>query len=58
MSDQDKDETTLTLHYGLYLFLRMLFGLTNARSWFQHAMDIVLSTFHREDVYIFPKSIE
>jgi Reverse transcriptase (RNA-dependent DNA polymerase) len=39
----DRDKTTFTSHYGIYLFLRLPFGLRNAPATFQRAIDIILS---------------
>jgi Reverse transcriptase (RNA-dependent DNA polymerase) len=39
----DRDKTTFTCHVGTFRFKRMTFGLRNAPSTFQRAMDVILS---------------
>jgi Reverse transcriptase (RNA-dependent DNA polymerase) len=43
MHPDDRDKTTFTCHVGTFRFKRMPFGLRNARSTFQRAMDVILS---------------
>jgi RNase H-like domain found in reverse transcriptase/Reverse transcriptase (RNA-dependent DNA polymerase)/Integrase zinc binding domain len=40
---EDRDKTSFTCHVGTFRFLRMPFGLVNAPSTFQRAMDVILS---------------
>lgn len=65
MGPSDRNLTTLTSHFGLYRFLRMLFGLKNFPATFQHVMGIGLSSVFQmlflaylHDGIIFSKSIE
>lgn len=62
---RDKDHMTFTSHEGLYKFLRMRVGLSNARGTFQPAINVILSTDKRyfapvclDDVVIFERSVE
>jgi Reverse transcriptase (RNA-dependent DNA polymerase) len=43
MHPDDRDKTTFTCHVGTFRFKRMTFGLRNAPSTFQRAMDVILS---------------
>ena len=43
IAEKDKDKTTFTSHMGTFRYTRMPFGLRNAPSTFQRALDIVLS---------------
>ena len=40
---EDRDKTTFTSHTGLFWFLRLPFGLVNARASFERALHIILS---------------
>jgi Reverse transcriptase (RNA-dependent DNA polymerase) len=42
MHPDDRDRTTFTCHVGTFRFKRMPFGLRNAPSTFQRAMDVIL----------------
>lgn len=64
INERDCDETTFPLHYGLYRFIRMPFGLKSAPSMFQGANDMILSTvkwhfslIYLQDIVIFSKSV-
>jgi Reverse transcriptase (RNA-dependent DNA polymerase) len=43
MHPDDRDKTTFTCHVGTFRFKRMPFGLRNAPSTFQRAVDVILS---------------
>lgn len=65
IDEQDEDKTAFKSHHGLYRILRILFGLKNASTTFQRAMDSKLSTakwqlalVYLDDVVIFLRSIE
>ena len=56
----DQDKTTFATHVGTWRFIRMTFGLTNAPTTFQRALDIILSgakwqycLIYLDDVIIF-----
>jgi len=65
IAEQDRDKTTFTSHMGTYRYLRMPFGLRNAPSSFQRALDIILSgvrwrmcLVYIDDIIIFSKNRE
>ena len=43
VAEEDREKATLASHSGLYRFLRMPFGLKNAHTTCQWAVDIILS---------------
>jgi Reverse transcriptase (RNA-dependent DNA polymerase) len=56
----DQDKTAFTSHEGLYRFLRIPFGLTNAPATFQRMVDMILAGFtwksclvYLDDIIIF-----
>lgn len=64
LDEQKCEKSTFTLHYGLYRFIRMLFGLKNATSTFQRSMDVIKSKVKKQlvltyldDIAIIFKSI-
>ena len=65
IAEEDRDKTTFTSHLGTYRYLRMPFGLRNAPSTFQRALDIVLSgvrwrtcLVYLDDVIVFSQNNE
>lgn len=46
--DGDRDNTTFTIHHGIYLFIRMPFSLKNAPRTCQRALDVILSHVRRQ----------
>jgi hypothetical protein len=61
----DRDKNTLTCHVGIFRFKRIPFGLRNAPSTFQRAMDVILSGVHwqkylcyLDDIIVFSSSME
>ena len=65
IAEEDKDKTTFTSHMGTYRYLRMPFGLRNAPSTFQRALDIALSgvrwricLVYIDDVIVFSQNRE
>ena len=65
LADEDKDKTTFTTHMGTFRCLRMPFGLRNAPSSFQRALDIILSgvrwrfcLVYIDDIIVFSKNYE
>jgi Reverse transcriptase (RNA-dependent DNA polymerase) len=65
MHPDDRDKNTFTCHVGTFHFKRMPFGLRNAPSTFQRAMDIILSGVrwqkclsYLDDITVFSSSIE
>lgn len=64
-SKADIDKTTFTSHYGTYRFKRMPFGLQNAPTTFQRAIDVVLASVkwqfalvYLDDIIVFSQSID
>jgi Reverse transcriptase (RNA-dependent DNA polymerase) len=62
---EDCDKTTFTCHVGTFLFKSMPFGLRNAQSTFQRAMDVILSGVrwqeclcYLDDIIVFSSSME
>ena len=45
VAEEDREKTAFVCHAGLYQYLRMRFGLTNAPATFQRTLDIILSPF-------------
>ena len=65
IAEEDRDKTTFTCHVGLYRFIRMPFGLSNAPATFQRAMDIILSgvkwdicLVYLDDIIVYSPSYE
>jgi Reverse transcriptase (RNA-dependent DNA polymerase) len=65
MHPDDRDMTTFTSHVGRFRFKRMPFGLRNAPSTCQRAMDFILSGVrwqkclcYRDDIIVIPSSME
>jgi Reverse transcriptase (RNA-dependent DNA polymerase) len=65
MHPDDRGKTTFTCHVGIFRFKRMPFGLRNAPSTIQRAMDVILSGVRRlkclcylDDIIVFPSSME
>ena len=62
MDEKDKEKTAFTCHSGLYQFLVMPFGLSNAPAIFQELMSVVLSGYSQfavaylDDILIFSSS--
>ena len=63
LAEEDRDKTTFTSHMGTFRYLRMPFGLRNAPSSFQRALDIVLSgvrwricLVYLDDVIVFSRN--
>jgi len=48
LRQNDQEETAFTTHCGIYLWLSMTFGLTNAPATLQRALDIILSGLKRQ----------
>ena len=62
IAEKDRDKTTFTSHVGTYRYTRMPFGLRNAPSTFQRALDVILSgvrwkicLVYLDDVIIFSR---
>jgi len=62
---EDRGKTTFTSHTGLFRFLRPPFGLVNAPSSFQRALDIILSGLrwktclvYLDDVIVFSRTVD
>jgi len=62
---EDGDKTTFTSHTGLFLFLRLPFGLVNTPASFQRAVDITLSGLrwqmclvYLDDVIAFSRNVD
>jgi len=65
MAPDDIDKTAFTCHMGTYEYLIMAFGLTNAPTTFQRALDIILSGMtwqtclvYLDDVIVFSDTAE
>lgn len=65
IAEEDRDKTTFTSHVGTYRWKRMPFGLMNAPSTFQRALDMILSAYnwqtclvYLDDIIIFSKDYE
>jgi len=65
LSPADRQKTAFTTHAGIYHWLSIPFGLTNALATFQRALDIILSGLkwqlclvYLDDVIIFSESAE
>jgi Reverse transcriptase (RNA-dependent DNA polymerase)/RNase H-like domain found in reverse transcriptase len=65
MHPDDRNTTTFTCHVGTFRFKRMPFGLRNAPSTFQRAMDVILSAVrwqrclcYLDDIIVFSSSME
>ncbi len=65
IAEEDQAKTAFTTHAGLYQFKHMPFGVTNAPSTFQRALDIVLSKYkwqtclaYIDDGIVFSKPVE
>lgn len=59
---EEQDNTAFTTRQGLYKFVHMLYGLTNAPGTFQHIMNVALRGLnwlsclvHLEDIIVFTK---
>ena len=65
IAEEDRDKTTFTSHVGTYRYKRMPFGLRNAPSTFQRALDVILSgvrwkfcLVYLDDVIVFSRNNE
>ena len=65
VSNRDRYKKAIVCHYGLYLYKRIPFGLTNAPATFQRAPDILLSQYkwrsclvYMDDVTIFSRCLD
>lgn len=43
VADEDKDETTITSHEGIYKYVRIPYDLTNEAATFQRAIGMILA---------------
>ena len=57
MKDEDIEKTAFSINNGQYEFLRMPFGLANAPSIFQRAMDNTCHIY-MDDIIVFSESLE
>jgi hypothetical protein len=62
---EDRDNSTFTSHEGIYRFLRVPFGLTNAPATFQRMVDMILvgltwksCLVYLDDIIVFSASLE
>lgn len=62
---EDRDETASVCHSGFHSFERMLFGLPNAPTTFQLALDILLTCFilrsfhvYFDDIIVFSSTLD
>ncbi len=65
VDEADRDYTAFVSHHGLYRYKRMPFGLRNAPSTFQRAIDIVLASVkwryaivYLDDIIVFSNTVE
>ena len=65
VAPSDREKTAFVCHAGLYQYMRMPLGLTNAPATFQRTLDIVLSSFkwrsclvYLDDVVLFSKDVK
>ena len=65
VAEQDKEKTAFITKYGLFHFLRMPFGLSNAPATFQRTMNLVLSgliwvnvIFYLDDVNVISRTFQ
>ena len=63
VADEDRDKTTFVCHEGVYRYIRLPFGLSNAPATFQRAIYMILGGFkwksclaYLEDIIIFSQS--
>ena len=64
IAEEDRNKTSFASHSGLYRFLRMPFGLKNAPTTFQRAVDIILSRVkwdtalvYLDDVIVYSRTV-
>lgn len=55
--EADRDKIVFTSHHGLYLFIRMPFGLRNVVGTFQPATDVILFTERRQVELVYLENI-
>lgn len=65
MASEDLPKTVLTMHKGMYKYVRMPFGLRNASATFQRNIDVILSGVkwrsclcYLDDIIAFSSSFE
>ena len=65
VAPQDRDKTTFICPRGMYRYLAMPFGLSNAGSTFQRLMDVVMSGLHLDvclvyldDIILFSRTVD
>ena len=65
LAEKDRPKSAFVCHEGLYQYIRMPFGMTNAPATFQRTLDIVLSRFkwksclvYIDDIIIFSRNAE